>query len=179
MATGIANPFRQATPDWSAPDLWYLELIRERAQLPFHRSLPGYAPTPLRELPQLAAELGLGAIYVKDEGPRFGIDSFKGLASTARSKLLLGNEVGRKGSKFLALRYDDLPFTLKTKKRLRNFSLDVVYCPVNFFVRDTTKTRREGCTIQYSLAYSLCSVTCGHSSLLPLFPDGEGKDQDS
>jgi len=90
MATALVNPFRQDTPDWSAPELSYLELIRTRAQLPFHRSLPGYAPTPLVELPELAADLGLGSILVKDEGPRFGIDSFKGLGASFAVFSVLG-----------------------------------------------------------------------------------------
>lgn len=82
MAQALVNPFRRDAPDWSAPELAYLELIRTRAQLPFHRSLPGYAPTPLVELPRLASELGLGAVLVKDEGPRFGLDAFKGLGAS-------------------------------------------------------------------------------------------------
>lgn len=40
---------------------------------------PGYAPTPLRPLPALAARLGLGALLYKDESPRFGLKSFKAL----------------------------------------------------------------------------------------------------
>ncbi|MEX2648138.1 MAG: diaminopropionate ammonia-lyase [Alphaproteobacteria bacterium] len=42
-------------------------------------SWPGYAPTPLIALPGLAAELGLGALWVKDEGRRLGLGSFKAL----------------------------------------------------------------------------------------------------
>ncbi|WP_341914127.1 diaminopropionate ammonia-lyase [Ferrovibrio terrae] len=40
---------------------------------------PGFAPTPLRDLKALAAESGLGAIWYKDEGGRFGLGSFKAL----------------------------------------------------------------------------------------------------
>jgi diaminopropionate ammonia-lyase len=43
----------------------------------FHRALPGYAPTPLRELPAVAAELGVGAVLVKDESSRLGLPAFK------------------------------------------------------------------------------------------------------
>lgn len=42
-------------------------------------SWEGYAPTPLRQLPGLARRLGLGAIWYKDEGSRFGLGSFKAL----------------------------------------------------------------------------------------------------
>lgn len=39
----------------------------------------GYAPTPLDNLDALASQLGLAAIYYKDEGQRFGLGSFKAL----------------------------------------------------------------------------------------------------
>ena len=48
----------------------------------FHETLPGYAPTPLHALPALARELGVGAIWVKDEGQRFGLNAFKGLGAS-------------------------------------------------------------------------------------------------
>lgn len=40
---------------------------------------PGYAESPLRTLPTLAARLGLGALHYKDESGRFGLASFKAL----------------------------------------------------------------------------------------------------
>lgn len=40
---------------------------------------PNHRPTPLRALPALAEELGLGAIHLKDEGFRLGLGSFKAL----------------------------------------------------------------------------------------------------
>src|SRR3954466_2411173 len=42
-------------------------------------SWPGYAATPLRELPGLAQALGLGRLWYKDEAGRFGVGSFKAL----------------------------------------------------------------------------------------------------
>lgn len=42
-------------------------------------SWPGYAPTPLRPLRGLAARLGIGALWYKDEAGRFGLASFKAL----------------------------------------------------------------------------------------------------
>lgn len=39
----------------------------------------GYAPTPLRHLSGLAERLGVGALFLKDESPRFGLESFKAL----------------------------------------------------------------------------------------------------
>ncbi len=43
------------------------------------RHWPGYAATPLHRLPGLAARLGVAALHYKDEGPRFGLKSFKAL----------------------------------------------------------------------------------------------------
>jgi diaminopropionate ammonia-lyase len=52
-------------------------------------SWPGYAPTPLLSLDELAAELGLAAIHYKDESRRFALNSFKALGGAyAVAKLL-------------------------------------------------------------------------------------------
>jgi diaminopropionate ammonia-lyase len=48
----------------------------------FHRTLPGYAPTPLHRLPGLAESLGLAELYLKDEGQRFGLLAFKALGAS-------------------------------------------------------------------------------------------------
>ncbi|MFN8097954.1 MAG: pyridoxal-phosphate dependent enzyme [Dermatophilaceae bacterium] len=48
----------------------------------FHASLPGYAPTPLREFPSAAAELDLGRVFVKDESSRLGLPAFKILGAS-------------------------------------------------------------------------------------------------
>ncbi|MDT0447525.1 diaminopropionate ammonia-lyase [Streptomyces hesseae] len=48
----------------------------------FHASLPGYAPTPLIELPALAVELGVGRVFVKDESSRLGLPAFKALGAS-------------------------------------------------------------------------------------------------
>lgn len=54
----------------------------------FHRSLPGYRVTPLLACPRAAAALGIGALWVKDESARFGLNSFKALgASWAMSRI--------------------------------------------------------------------------------------------
>jgi diaminopropionate ammonia-lyase len=47
-----------------------------------HSRLPGYAPTPLRDAPELAAELGVGRVLLKDEAERFGLPSFKPLGAS-------------------------------------------------------------------------------------------------
>jgi diaminopropionate ammonia-lyase len=50
--------------------------------LAFHRSLPGYAPTPLVEAPAAARELGVERVLVKDESSRLGLPSFKVLGAS-------------------------------------------------------------------------------------------------
>jgi diaminopropionate ammonia-lyase len=47
-----------------------------------HRAIRGYAPTPLVELPGLAAALGVGRLLVKDESQRFGLKAFKALGAS-------------------------------------------------------------------------------------------------
>ncbi len=71
----------------------------------FHRQIPGYQPSPLRSLPNLAAMIGVGGIWVKDESVRLNLNSFKVLGgSFAIYRFILdklGLEVG-------ALTFDEL-----------------------------------------------------------------------
>lgn len=48
----------------------------------FHRRVPGYAPTLLHELGDIAAELEVGAVLVKDESNRLGWPAFKILGAS-------------------------------------------------------------------------------------------------
>jgi diaminopropionate ammonia-lyase len=48
----------------------------------FHRALPGYAPTPLVSLPELARALRVRSVQVKDESQRFGLNAFKALGAS-------------------------------------------------------------------------------------------------
>lgn len=50
--------------------------------LSFHRGLPDYKQTPLLKLDDLATEIGVRAVYLKDEGSRFGLPSFKILGAS-------------------------------------------------------------------------------------------------
>jgi diaminopropionate ammonia-lyase len=58
--------------------------------LAFHRSLEGYEPTPLRELPAVASELGLAQVAVKDESARLGLPAFKVLGASWAVERALG-----------------------------------------------------------------------------------------
>jgi diaminopropionate ammonia-lyase len=57
---------------------------------------PGYAPTPLLELPGLAREIGIGALHYKQEGERFGLRSFKPLGGAYAVQRCLMREVARR-----------------------------------------------------------------------------------
>lgn len=48
----------------------------------FHKQLPGYKPTSLVKLDDIASELGVGSVYLKDETSRFGLPSFKILGAS-------------------------------------------------------------------------------------------------
>ena len=44
--------------------------------------MPGYRPTPLTEIPELAAELSVAAVLIKDESARLGLPAFKILGAS-------------------------------------------------------------------------------------------------
>jgi len=89
MAGPIAEPL-----EWS------------RAPLDLHRRLPGYAPTPLVDAPELAACHGVGRVLVKVESSRLGLPAFKMLgASWATYRAVvarLGSEPAWEGVEDLA-----------------------------------------------------------------------------
>ncbi|HKS96971.1 MAG TPA: diaminopropionate ammonia-lyase [Terriglobia bacterium] len=53
-----------------------------REAFAFHQKLPGYAPSPLIDAPRIAATLGVGRVWVKDESSRFGLPAFKFLGAS-------------------------------------------------------------------------------------------------
>lgn len=59
----------------AAARAWHCEPLSGIAG--FNETLPGYAPTPLIELPALAHELGVAHVFVKDESSRMGLPAFK------------------------------------------------------------------------------------------------------
>jgi diaminopropionate ammonia-lyase len=86
-----------------APPTWYARPDAGDRRCPavppavrdFHAGLPGYAPTALTELPALAAELGVGHVFIKDESARLGLPAFKVLgASWAIDRILAGRPPG-------------------------------------------------------------------------------------
>jgi diaminopropionate ammonia-lyase len=59
-----------------------------------HHALEGYAPTPLHGAPSLAAQLGLGAVLLKDESSRFGLPAFKALGAWWATAWALADRLG-------------------------------------------------------------------------------------
>jgi diaminopropionate ammonia-lyase len=72
MASWYASP---AGREWACAS-------SRREAYAFHQSLPGYSPTPLVSVPELAAELGVGRLLVKDESSRLGLPAFKVLGAS-------------------------------------------------------------------------------------------------
>lgn len=60
----------------------------------FHQRLPDYTPTPLHEAPALAAGLGLGTLWIKDETTRFGLPSYKILGASWAVYRMLTERLG-------------------------------------------------------------------------------------
>lgn len=61
---------------------------------PFHAALPGYAPTPVHDLRDVAAQLGLGAVALKDESDRLGLPAFKVLGAAWALQRALADGAG-------------------------------------------------------------------------------------
>jgi diaminopropionate ammonia-lyase len=63
----------------------------------FHRQIPGYRMSPLKGLSNLAARLGLGGIWVKDESARLDLQSFKVLGGSYAIYQLIRKRLGLEG----------------------------------------------------------------------------------
>ncbi|KIW03093.1 uncharacterized protein PV09_05738 [Verruconis gallopava] len=61
---------------------WSCSSLTNPHILPFHMTLPDYNETALVSLPDVAQELGVKSIYVKDESKRFGLPAFKILGAS-------------------------------------------------------------------------------------------------
>lgn len=60
----------------------------------FHERLPGYAPTPLRDVPALATAARVGRVMVKDESSRMGLPAFKILGASWATYRLVCERLG-------------------------------------------------------------------------------------
>lgn len=71
----------------------------------FHRQIPGYRPSPLRNLSALASMLSVGGVWVKDESVRLNLNSFKVLGGSFAIYRFIKNKLGLNGDD---LSYDEL-----------------------------------------------------------------------
>ena len=78
--------------------------VFERARR-FHRQIPGYRPSPLRNLSNLAAMLSIGGVWVKDESQRLNLNSFKVLGGSFAIYQFIRSQLGLDGED---LTYDEL-----------------------------------------------------------------------
>ncbi len=85
----------------------------------FHQSFPMYTQTPLRDMKNLAKELGLGGIYVKDESYRFGLNAFKVLGGS----YAIGNYLAKKLNKTI----DQMPYEKLISEDVRKELGDMVF----------------------------------------------------
>lgn len=83
----------------------------------FHQTIPGYKATPLVGLNNLAEELGLGVLYVKDESFRFGLNAFKALGGSWCIANIIGEKLGLQPDEitFLRLQESDAQSMLKSQ----------------------------------------------------------------
>lgn len=87
-------------PHWysrPAARSWRTAPARAALTTAFHSGLPGYAATPLAELPALAEELGIGRVFVKDESSRLGLPAFKALGASWAIAQILAARAGLSG----------------------------------------------------------------------------------
>lgn len=72
----------RARGEHGAADTTFLSREQIQAVTAFHKTLPGYAPTPLVKLDGFAKRMGVGAVFLKDESKRFGLNAFKALGGS-------------------------------------------------------------------------------------------------
>ena len=63
----------------------------------------GYGPTPLASLTAIAAQIGVAEVLYKDEGPRFGLGSFKALGGSYAALRVLQREISKRLGKDVSL----------------------------------------------------------------------------
>jgi diaminopropionate ammonia-lyase len=91
-------------------------LAARRKATQFHASMPGYRATPLVELPELATDLGVRAVFVKDESDRLGLPAFKILGASWAVNCALSQRSGfdEPARSLTELRERSAPVTLVT-----------------------------------------------------------------
>ncbi|MCH4184500.1 MAG: diaminopropionate ammonia-lyase [Eggerthellaceae bacterium] len=97
-----------ATSECMLLDNAYIQAVRT-----FHESLPGYQPTALIPLKHLAQHLNIGALFVKDESTRFGLNAFKVLGGSYAIARFLARSLNIEDK---ALTFDQLNSCIQRKR---------------------------------------------------------------
>lgn len=85
----------------------------------FHQSFPNYEQTPLCDLKELSAKLGVKNIFVKDESYRFGLNAFKVLGGS----YAIGSYIAEK----MNMDIDELPFDKMVSDEIREKLGDITF----------------------------------------------------
>lgn len=96
------------TDDSQLPIMALTEIGKART---FHESFPQYTRTPLVQLKEMSAYLGVKEVYIKDESYRFGLNAFKVLGGSFAMARYIAKELGRDVS--------ELPYKVLTSEKLR------------------------------------------------------------
>jgi diaminopropionate ammonia-lyase len=84
----------------------------------FHRTLPAFKPTPLIKLDNLARQLGVAAIRIKDESHRCGLNAFKILGASYALSTHLAHELNLSPENFSFIEMQ----SPELKQRVKNFT---------------------------------------------------------
>ena len=103
-------------------------------------SWPGYRPTPLHNLSDIAAACGVKAVLYKDEAPRFGLGSFKALGgSYAVASLISAQET-------LGIKASDITVATATDGnhgRSVSWGAKLAGCTAKIYIHENVSVARE------------------------------------
>lgn len=102
---------RNTMPKTEDANLGIMSMEEVEKARAFHKTIPGYQPTPLAHLSRMASHLGLKDVCVKDESYRFGLNAFKVLGGSFAMARYIAKQTGRAIA--------DLDFTTLTSDQLR------------------------------------------------------------
>lgn len=135
MSSWYCSPSARA---WTAPEPW-------NDALAFHQSLAGYAPTPLVDLPELAAELEVGQVLVKDESARLGLPAFKVLGASWACRQVLRQHPGA-----ILVTATDGNHGRAVARMAAHFGVDaVVFVPAVMRPDTARRIEAEGATVEW------------------------------
>ena len=148
----VAHPRARTVVTSEAVEEYFPRGIFEQTRS-FHRQIPGYRISPLRNLSNLAAMIGVGGIWVKDESVRLSLNSFKVLGGSfaiyRHIKSLLG--LDDKGLSFDQLISDETCATATDGNHGRGvaWAADKLNCRAVIYVHKDTSPARVAAIASY------------------------------